>query len=206
MSNTSNPLQDLSEIRSLMERSSRFLSLSGLSGIFAGACALVGALVAAQQLGMGWDFSYQHRAYNSALYMSLFFDALGVLVLALAGGIYFTTRQARKKNLKIWDSSSKRLLINLFIPLITGGLFCLLLLDSAPSMIPSATLIFYGLALLNGSKYTLNDVRYLGICELVLGLICGYFEGSGLSLLFWALGFGVLHIVYGIVMYRKYEG
>lgn len=205
MKQTSEHLQDLSEIRSLMERSSRFISLSGLSGIFAGVSALVGAFVAAKHLGMSWDFSYRPITRSNDLYLALFLDALGVLVLALIGGVYFTTRRARENKLKIWDNTTKRLIINLFIPLITGGLFCLLLLMPAPGLIPSATLIFYGLALLNGSKYTLNDVRYLGLCQILLGLICGFFAGSGLSLLFWALGFGVLHIVYGIMMYNKYE-
>lgn len=206
MKNTTDHLQDLSEIRSMMERSSRFLSLSGLSGIFAGICALVGAFAAARYLNMRWDLSYQYPIRSDAnLYWFFVLNAASVLSLSLAGGVYFTTRQARKKGQRIWDATTRRLLINLFIPLVAGGLFCLLLLIHAPWLIASATLIFYGLALINGSKYTFNDVRYLGLCEIVLGLICGYFAETGLSLLFWALGFGVLHIVYGLLMYKRYE-
>ena len=64
-------------------------------------------------------------------------------------------------------------------------------------------LIFYGLALINSSKYTFFEIRYLGIAEIVLGLIASVFVSSGLIL--WAAGFGLLHIIYGIIMYYKYE-
>lgn len=201
------PLRDLSEIRSMMERSSRFISLSGLSGIFAGIFALIGAALAANYLNPDWDLS-SHLAVrrNPEQLQFLILDGLAVLLLSLTTGVYFTTRRARREGLRVWDATSQRLLINLAIPLGTGGLFCLLLLNHAPQMIAPATLVFYGLALINGSKYTLHDVRYLGIAEIALGLIGGYFANSMISLLMWALGFGVLHIVYGVVMYRKYEG
>lgn len=206
MNSTEEHLKDLSEIRSLMERSSRFLSLSGLSGICAGVFALLGAYFAYDYLQIGDDLrvkSYLSRSDD--FYYFFVADALAVLILSLSAGVYFSIKRARKKGLKIWDNTSKRLLINLMIPLATGGLFCILLLFHAPGLVASASLIFYGLALLNGSKYTHDEVRYLGLCEIGIGLICGIFAGSGLSLLFWAIGFGVLHIVYGILMYNRYE-
>ncbi|MCY7349681.1 MAG: hypothetical protein LH606_03325 [Cytophagaceae bacterium] len=200
------PLRDLSEIRSMMERSSRFISLSGLSGIFAGTFALIGAALAANYLNLDWDLSAHFAVRrNPDQLQFLILDGLAVLVLSLTTGVYFTTRSARRKGLRVWDATSQRLLINLAIPLVSGGLFCLLLIHHAPQLVASATLLFYGLALLNGSKYTLHDVRYLGVSEIALGLIGGYFASSMVSLLIWALGFGVLHIVYGSVMYRKYE-
>ena len=127
-----------------------------------------------------------------------------VLVLALSFGVYFTTRNARRKGLPVFDVIAKRMLVNLFIPLVTGGLFCIVLLyHNLLYLVAPSTLVFYGLALINASKYTHNDIRYLGICEIILGLIGLLFAGYGL--LIWAFGFGVLHIVYGIVMYNKYE-
>lgn len=205
MSQTEEHLRDLTEIRSLMERSSRFISLSGLSGISAGLIALAGAWVAAQRIGVSWDFSHRDVARSPDLYRFLALDAAVVLGLALASGVYFTVRGARRKGQAVWNQTSRRLLINLAIPLGAGGLFCLLLIGPAPGLVAPGTLVFYGLALLNGSKYTHDDVRYLGLCEIALGLISGFLAGSGLTLLFWAVGFGVLHIVYGVVMYRKYE-
>ena len=198
-------LDNLLEIRSIMERSTRFISLSGLSGVFAGSFALLGALAA--YLYMQKNYFSLRDPYISfdrtEVIIFLVADALIVLILALASGIFFSMRQAKKKGQNIWDHSSKRLLINLAIPLAAGGFFCLALLYYAPGLVAPATLIFYGLALLNGSKFTLDDVRYLGITEIILGLIATCYLGYGL--LFWALGFGVLHIAYGIVMYRKYD-
>ena len=131
-------------------------------------------------------------------------DALLVLGLSLGVGFFFTQRKAKKAGLKVWDKTAKLMLVNLFIPLLAGGAFCLIMLHHGvvPFVAP-ATLVFYGLALLNASKYTFNDIRYLGISEIVLGLIALYFIDYGL--LFWAIGFGVLHIIYGTAMYFKYE-
>jgi general stress protein CsbA len=205
-------LQALSDIRSMMERSSRFISLSGLSGVFAGVFALAGAYLAYVKIGSYTDDYISMIEMGSSeemeplgdLIIPLFFIAVGVLVASLLVGTLLTMRNSRKKGIRIWDSTAKRLLINLAIPLATGGLFCLILLfHEIFGLIAPATLIFYGLALINASKYTFNDIRYLGICEIILGLAAAFYIGYGL--LFWAVGFGVLHIIYGSVMYFKYE-
>lgn len=200
-------LETLTEIRSLMEKSSRFISLNGLSGIFAGIFALIGAVIAFNYLHSYNRYNYAYLMdgrVNSDFYLFFFLNALFVLVSSLSFGSYFTIRKAKRNNQSIWDATSKRLLINLMIPLFSGGLFCLILLyHGLIGLIAPATLIFYGLALINASKYTLNDIRYLGICEIILGLIGSVYIGYGL--LFWAIGFGLLHIIYGSVMYFKYE-
>ncbi len=198
-------LQALSDIRSMMERSSRFISLSGLSGIFAGIFALAGAYIAYLKLN-SLNINYRNLEENSFIDVIIYLmvDAALVLIASLSVGILLTIRNSKKKGVKTWDNTSKRLLINLFIPLITGGLFCLVLLyHGIIGLVAPATLIFYGLALINASKYTYNDIRYLGICEIVLGLCASLYVGFGLF--FWAAGFGLLHIVYGAVMYFKYE-
>lgn len=205
-------LEQLAEIRSIMERSSRFISLSGLSGVAAGVVALVGAGVVYWYLEL-IPFASQKAYYVFAEqthkwgmhYLTFFIVvAAAVLALTVAAGIFFTTRKAKKKGLKVWDASSKRLIINMAIPLIVGGVFCLgLMYHNFFGLVAPATLVFYGLACVNASKYTLDDIRYLGITEIILGLISLFFIGYGLE--FWALGFGVLHIVYGLSMYYKYE-
>ena len=204
-------LETLAEIRSLMERSSRFISLSGLSGVFAGIFALIGAFAAYLYFNLNTSsMRYYEYAFNPDggrnvnFYVFFFADAVSVLVASLVFGSFFTIRKAKKKEQTIWDASAKRMLINLLIPLSSGGLFCLILLyHGYVGIVAPATLLFYGLALLNASKYTLEDIRYLGICEIILGLISSIYYGYGL--LFWALGFGVLHIIYGTYMYFKYE-
>jgi hypothetical protein len=203
-------LKTLTEIRSLMETSTRFLSLSGLSGVFAGSFALLGAIAAYLFLNLGlcsdnyYIFILGNNGFNVSALIFFIVDALSVLTLAIVFGLYFTARNARKKGQPIWNQTVKKLVINLFIPLITGGLFCLaLLFHHTVYFIAPSMLIFYGLALINASKFTFSMVRYLGLSELLLGLAACFFIGYGI--LFWALGFGVLHIVYGMLMYNKYE-
>ncbi len=198
-------LKALSEMRDLMNRSSRFLSLSGLSGICAGVFALIGAGFAWQYLYSYDGTSHSRMFSDSFLFYSFFIvDAGLVLFFSLIAGWYFSNKRAKKAGVPLFDETALRMLANLFIPLATGGLFCIALLYyGVVGLIAPATLIFYGLALLNASKYTVKDIRFLGICQIILGLISTMFIFHGL--IFWALGFGVLHIIYGTVLYYKYE-
>jgi hypothetical protein len=210
MDETQEHLAALKDIRQMMERSSRFISLSGLSGVFAGTFALAGAFVANYKLGISFTHYNYLEAHSTRWLMfdefMWFFilDAGLVLLASLLVCTLLTIRNSRKRGIAIWDGTAKRLLINLMIPLAAGGIFCLALFYQGHwGMVAPATLLFYGLALLNASKYTVNDVRYLGMCQIGLGLIGSVFIGYGLLL--WAIGFGLLHIIYGGVMYFKYE-
>ena len=211
-------LKNLSDIRSMMERSSRFISLSGLSGVFAGIYALVAAYLA-----YIWELNEPGSVSGLIYYLSdpdkyppiksINTEKIelvvklggGILLASLLTGFILTRRNSIKKGLPLWDKTAKRLLTNMAIPLVTGGIVCLVFMFKYFWLPPIAaiTLIFYGLALVNASKYTLNDIRYLGICEIILGLIALMYPTSGLLL--WAIGFGILHIIYGTVMYFKYE-
>jgi hypothetical protein len=205
------PIEQLAEIRNMMERSSRFISLSGLSGVAAGIFALIGSGIAYIHL----DFNTGHydsygvltETMNGGMNDSLKFiilDALGVLVFALASAIFFTSRKARKRGLKVWDNTARRMVINLIIPLASGGIFCLILIaHNLVYLLAPSTLLFYGLALFNAGKYTYHEIRVLGISEIILGLIASWLIGYGL--LFWAVGFGLMHIFYGLMMYFRYE-
>ena len=191
-------LKDITEIRAIMERSSRFISLSGLSGVMAGVYALAGAYVAHLIVQ---DYRANPHEYVVAYLMA---EAAVVLLLAVGTGVFLTTRRARAQGATIWDATARRLLINLLIPLVVGGLFSLILVARGTvGIIAPSMLIFYGLALVNASKYTLTDIRYLGFAEIGLGLLAALIPGY--SLLFWALGFGVFHIIYGTLMYYTHE-
>ena len=198
--------EDLAHIRSMMERSSRFISLSGLSGVFAGLSALVGGLYAFQLFESNTLSYLDGHSYDETkiLVRELFLTASIVLFSALTFGIFFTIRKSRKNNLPIWTSATKNMLLNLAIPLFIGGVFCLALLAyKIYFLIAPATLLFYGLALINAEKYTFSDIKYLGFCELFLGCVSLFFLGYGL--VFWIVGFGVLHILYGLIMFKKYK-
>ncbi len=197
-------LEHLKEIRTLMERSSKFLSLSGLSGISAGICALVGAWFAYQKLYEDSTLNLFDPILRHEFLIFLIMDALLVLVSALLLGAFFTIRKAKKQNLSIWNPSSKRLLTSMLLPLFVGGIFCIGLINSGYFWLcfPS-TLIFYGISLVNAAQFTVNDTYYLGLAEIALGLAALFF--AKWNLLFWAIGFGFFHIIYGVIMYFQYE-
>ena len=205
-------LETLTEIRDLMNRSSRFISLSGLSGVFAGIYALIGMGLAYFYLGRSpfepgtpyYEAARGMRRFGLDHLTFFFIVGMGVLVMAIGTGIFFTTRKAKKKGQRIWDGLTRRLLTHLLIPLVAGGFFCLgLYYHGVTGFIAPATLIFYGLALVSASKYTYDDVKYLGIIEVGLGCLAMFYLGYGLE--FWGLGFGFFHIIYGILMWYKYE-
>lgn len=204
-------LQTLTDIRGLMERSTKFLSLSGLSGVSAGLVAVAGALAAYLRLRTNWFRLFNPDDYLTLTPLSrreiinfLFTDAVVVLVVALLVALYFTSRKARRMGVKVWSVASRRLAWALAVPLLTGGVFCLgLIYHRQIWLICPAMLTFYGLTLLNASRYTYRDLEYLGLCEIGLGLIALFL--TGYSLLMWTIGFGVLHIIYGTVMWYKYD-
>lgn len=200
-------VEALQDIRRIMERSSRFLSLSGLSGIAAGFWALVGSWFAYDWISE-YYVHYNTQGYTNESFSKLKWNLIGlavaVLLLSLISAFYFTWRKTRKDGVKIWNRTARTLTINMMIPLVTGGILILSILSYNDwRFIAPLCLVFYGLALVNASKYTLTDIRYLGISEIVLGLINTRFIGYGLY--FWTLGFGVLHIIYGFIMWWKHE-
>jgi hypothetical protein len=198
--------QDIASIRSIMERSAKFISLTGLSGVLAGIFALAGAaysyfLLYYPYSPFGFRFYYMDE---TVIVIKLLATAGGVLILSLVTGYIMSKRKATRLGVNVWNKSSRLLLINLAIPLVAGGLFILIMVSRGYYMIIASTsLLFYGLALINGSQFTYKEIRYLGFTEIILGLLSAWLPGYGL--IFWALGFGVLHIVYGSVMYYRHD-
>jgi len=200
------PKQDLAEIKNMMERSSRFLSLSGLSGVLAGFYAIIGATMAYYWLYFP-NLPFGKEAFQNmdgVVFGNLILTAIGVLSLSIATAWLLSKKKSKKTSNQLWSPAGRRFIQSLFIPVTTGGLFCFALLHQGFfSFIASSMLIFYGLGLFNASNFTLNDIKYLGFGQIMLGVIAAFFPGYGLIL--WALGFGLLHILYGGLMYYKYD-
>lgn len=197
----SQPLEDIKAIREMMEKSSKFISLSGLSGILAGLTAIAGAAFAYFYLLRDPSLTDYNRMQEL---MILLADALVVLALSIGFGAFFSWRKAKKHHQNLFNKLTMRTIYHLGIPLIAGGIFCLiLLLNGDVRMVIAGTLIFYGLALINVSKFTFSEIHYLGLTEIILGIAAAIFARNGL--LFWTIGFGVCHIIYGFVMYKKYD-
>jgi hypothetical protein len=198
-------LATLDEIRSMMDRSSRFISLSGWSGIVAGSAALVGAWLARQKINSYYQDSYgRPDACPVCLRNELFLLAAIVFMAAFAGAVFFTYMKSRKDGIAIWGKSAKRLMWNTLLPMAAGGFLLWRMMELKQfELIAPASLIFYGLALVNGSKFTIGEVRFLGYAIIATGIFNLWALGYGLEC--WAFGFGVLHIIYGITMWWKYE-
>ncbi|MFV0331077.1 MAG: hypothetical protein ACK5KL_14880 [Dysgonomonas sp.] len=190
-------LDDIKHIRSMMERSSKFLSISGMSGVLAGTFAIIGAILAHFVLEGKLSFTY------SLLY-DLILIAVVVLVSAISVGLAFSVRKARKSNSKLWMPVTLQIAKDFSVPLVVGGLLCIILITKNVSfMVAPCMLIFYGLGLIAAGSRTFRDVKILGACEIVLGLAAAVVVGY--DLIFWGIGFGVLHVVYGILIYYKYD-
>jgi hypothetical protein len=206
-------LEALQDIKKMMERSSRFISLSGWSGIAAGVCALAGAWYAtslieeyklhdgADDYSLRWRFMF---GSDQSLSEKLFWLAVAIFVCAFTLAFLFTYIRSKRSDIPIWGATAKRLMWNTAMPLLIGGIFVFAMVQQGYyKLVAPACLIFYGLALVNGSKYTLGEIRYLGYGQLLLGVINLWNVHN--SLYFWALGFGVLHIIYGAIMWWKYD-
>ena len=200
------PEQEIAEIKAMMERSTRFISLSGLSGVLAGLYALIGA-------GMTWFWIYAPESTldlgaeihpTEAIIQNVMITGAVVLLLSLSSAYFLSQWKSKKSASKFWNASSRRFLSALFLPVIMGGIFSFILVHEGYfQLIAACTLIFYGLGLVNAAHFTLNEIKTLGYGQLILGIAAGFHPEYGL--ICWALGFGILHIIYGSMMYYKYD-
>ena len=196
-------VRDIAEIRSMMERTTKFLSLSGWAGILAGIYSLVAAYLAFAILDFE-PYGISTGPEGFSAYSDILFLGIAVLLLALCTAVVLSLQKARRKGEKIWNPTAKRLVSNMTVPLLTGGILILIMIAQGfGNLILAFSLLFYGLSLSNAAKYTYSEVKAVGLIEIVLGLLsCIWLE---FSLWFWAVGFGVVHIIYGVYMHYRYE-
>ena len=198
-------IQDLKEIKDLMDRSSKFRSLNGLSGVLAGIFSLIGAYLVFQYVYSQLPkLGYLPIELTPEQIRWIWMLALGIIGFTLVGLIIFSSREAKKRGQKLWNAQSKRVLINMGIPLVAGGLLSTILLrEGFLGMLPAITLLFFGMGLVNASTFTFREVRLLGLLEIGLGLAAMLFIEWGLY--FWAVGFGILNIASGIFFQIRYN-
>ncbi len=207
MDEEKNYSSDLALIRSMMERSSKFLSLSGWAGILAGTYAIAGAFIAWKLFGL----SAEDLAINKSLAKSLPFNTAQivlvfgtVLILALGTAMIDSYRKARARNENAWNPVSRKLMRDMAVPLLSGGIAIIILVAKGMiHLVAPFSLLFYGLALFVAGKYTYNEVRVLGYVEIALGLVALWF--SEYAFVLWIVGFGIAHIIYGIIMHYSHR-
>ncbi|MFZ9717876.1 MAG: hypothetical protein ACO3BD_00845 [Chitinophagaceae bacterium] len=204
MEKEQNYQRDLAEIRSLMERSAKFLSLSGWAGVMAGIYALVGAYIAHQFLHFDPALHIKGDVSTPSLLVSLTATAVLVLTLTLTTGFVLSYRRAKKLGEPFWNTGMRRIIQLMGMPLVSGGLLLLLFLSQGSlHLLAPISLVFYGMAIYNAGHFSYRELQYLGITEAMLGIVAAFFPAYGLLL--WAFGFGALHIVYGVYIHMKYQ-
>ena len=206
MDQTPEPMESLREIRSIMERSTTFMSLTGLSGVVSGLIGILTVIIVSVKLKS--VFLSGNAIYRMVtqpdLRLFIIITALAALILALASGLLLTCLKARKRKQEIWNSVSRRFAVHLFLPLVAGGLFTIaLVLNGQLQFVCPAMLLFFGLALVNAARFVQMDMFWLGTLEVSLGVAASFWTPGGLIL--WGGGFGLATLLYGTFMYFKYE-
>jgi hypothetical protein len=198
--------RDLKKIRDIMEKTAPFLSLSGLSGIAAGLAGTAAGVIIMLKIQSAWISSDLLNDLLSDHQMKRFFAVLllTALVLALLGSFIITAVNTLRKNQPLWVISSIRFAENLFIPLLAGSiLLAAFYIHKDYQYFIPVMLLFFGLSLYTASQSSREEIRILGILDICLGIISLFYIPAGL--ICWTAGFGLLNIVYGIIMYVKYE-
>ena len=197
-------LAAIQEMRDMMDQATRFKSISGLSGILAGIITFVCLYTIYLVTGISpFESEALDRMWLSSS-QALILCFISLLIICIGIGFYLAMRNANLSGKSAWDNAAKRLAFSLAIPVFAGGIFSMLLARFGLIAIAApATLLFYGMGLVSASKYTLDAVRTVGLLFVFLGLLATYFLAYGL--LIWTLGFGLLHVIYGFIIYVKYE-
>lgn len=203
--------QTLNDIREMMSKSSRFQSVSGWSIIIVGLYAAVASAMAAAVIGVGdWlpGFENLHRYANlntPSRIRTAALIAIGLLALSLLTVFVFAIVKSKRHHLRFaLDKRMMQMLLDFFVPLAAGGLLSMaLVMQGHYGLTSSIMLLFYGLALINCSHYTYPVLRYLGYAELLIGVVDCFTMSH--ALLFWFLGFSVMHILFGIVYVLMFE-
>ncbi len=203
-----NPIESLNEIKSMMQRSSKFTSISGWSGVWVGFVGIIAASIAYFLiLKDALHLNYRGNLDRITTYdLDIKLVGLGLISLLIAciGGFYFMTKKSAKDGVKFINPVTKRILSKFLFVLLIGGIVSLIFVNNFSfAYVAPATLLFYGLSLYTVERDTIVEIKYLAICEIILGLLAFYFIYNGL--MFWFLGFGVLHIIFGVWMLKKYD-
>lgn len=204
-------LNTLNEIKDLMEKSSRFQSISGLSIVIVGLLASVVSAGAWLMLLPHSDISWLPTTCNGILINSPFrtkiavFSALLLLVISFSTVSFFSLHKMKKQRGAVsFDSTLRRCLFHFCVPMVVGGLLCAaMLLQGHYGLTSTFMLVFYGLALINCSHYTSSSIAMLGYAQLVLGVVDCFAVSH--AILLWWLGFGLMHILFGIYFIIKYD-
>jgi len=183
-------MDNLRYIRETMELATAFTGISGWGEIAIGVTALVASAIAAQQ-----------ATFNGWLAVWI---AEGLISLLIAG--WSMDRKARVIKMPLGSGPGRKAVFSLTPPMIAGGLLTIMLVQAGlTNAIPGVWLLLYGTGVITGGMYSVKVVPIMGICFMTLGTLA-LFSPPAFANWFMAAGFGVLHLVFGAIIVRKYGG
>lgn len=182
-------MDNLSFIRQTMERATEFTAVPGWGGVAMGAIALAAAALAWGSPPREWLVTW-----------------LGASVAALAVGGWAMARKARRGGTTVLSYSGRRFVLSYVPPILVGALLTVVLVRAGlHSTLPGTWLLLYGTGVVTGGAFSVRVVPLMGLCFMALGTAALFGPpawGNGLM----AAGFGLLHIVFGLIIARRYGG
>lgn len=182
-------ISNLRYIREAMERASAFTSIPGWGGVGVGVTALGAALLAHSRSDRDWLFVWLAEA---------------VVAAAIAGTAM--VRKAARANVSFRGAPARRFFISYFAPLLAGAALTVVLArEGFYGALPATWLLLYGASFVSSGAYSIPLVPVMGVCYMLLGLVaCVLPFAAGNALL--GTGFGGLHILFGMLIARRYGG
>lgn len=183
-------IQDLRFIRETMERSASFTAVSGIGGTIMGVVALLAALGAS-------------GTTSTAGWLGMW---LGAAAVSFAVATYAMARKSRAAGMPLLNGPGRKFAWNVTPPLIVGGLLTVAALQAgAIGLLPGIWLLLYGTGIVTGGSYSVRIVPLTGLLFMLLGA-AALFSPAAWGDAYMAAGFGGLHIVFGIIIWRKHGG
>ncbi|MGI9165736.1 MAG: hypothetical protein ACR2G5_05025 [Pyrinomonadaceae bacterium] len=183
-------MDNLRYIRETMERSSAFTGVSGWGEVAIGVTALAAAYVAAQQATF--------KAWI-AVWIA------GALISLLIAG-WSMDRKARAAGMPLFSGPGRKVAFSLSPPIFVGALLTVLLYRvGVVDAIPGVWLLLYGTGVVTGGMFSVSVVPIMGLCFMLLGAVT-LFAPPTFANWFLAAGFGGLHIIFGVIIARRYGG
>ncbi len=183
-------MDNLRYIRETMERATAFTGISGWGEVAIGGSALLTSVLAAQQSSF--------RAWLAI------WIAEGLISLLIAG--WSMDRKARAVQMPMMSGPGRKAVFSLLPPVLAGALVTIMLFRAGlTSAIPGVWLLLYGTSVVTGGMFSVPVVPIMGFCFMGLGALA-LFAPSAFADWFMAAGFGGLHVVFGVIIARKYGG
>lgn len=183
-------LNNLRYIREAMERASSFTSIPGWGGVAVGVTAVIATLVA-------------HSAATWRVWLVTWLTE--AIVAAIIAGVTMM-RKAGRAGVSFRETAARRFLVSYFAPIVAGALLTIFLWRAGfYRAMPAAWLLIYGASFVSSGAYSIPVVPVMGACFMTLGAIACFVPFTVANALMGA-GFGLLHVVFGVIIARRYGG